>query len=163
MENLPLFLFGKLPLREIHPKGIGFARRSSVHEPEGSACRWHEDRQQDADCWDWHISPLLTLSSCRNQLSPLSQGGEHGDVVQDPIEEIVSGEEEFSHPDTSPKTPFRFRRTSPLPSERLVSSEHQHHCTPTPKNRGCYCIRVRVMLRNAGDDQPHHPMHGEDV
>ena len=46
-------------------------------------------------------------------------------MVQDPIEEIASGEEVLLHPGASLKMPVRFRRTSQSPSERVVSSEHQ--------------------------------------
>ena len=38
-------------------------------------------------------------------------------MVQDPIGEIASEEEVLLHPSTSPKAPFRFGRTSQLPSE----------------------------------------------
>ena len=56
---------------------------------------------------------------------PLLQDGEEGDTVQDLIEEIAAMEEVLPHMDASPKMPFRFRRTSQLPSERSVSPEHQ--------------------------------------
>ena len=56
------------------------------------------------------------------------------------------GEEVLSHPDASPKIPFRFRRTSQLPSERSVSSKHRWDHSPTPKDRRHYCIQVRAML-----------------
>ena len=45
---------------------------------------------------------------------PLLQDGEDGDVVQDPIEEVASGEGVLSHPKFSPEIPFRFRVTSRL-------------------------------------------------
>ena len=85
---------------------------------------------------------------------PSSQNGEEGDMVWDPIEEIASVEEVLLHLDTSPKMPFRFRRTSQLSSERSASSEHQHDLSLTPKDRRCYCIWVRVMLGDRGGDQP---------
>ena len=49
---------------------------------------------------------------------PSLQEGEEGKVVQEPMEEITSGEEVL------PQPPFIFGRTSQLPSERSVSSEH---------------------------------------
>ena len=66
---------------------------------------------------------------------PSSQDGEDGNMVQDPIEEIVSGVDAPSHPGTSPRTPFRFRATSRSLSERSVSSEHQRDCSPTPEDK----------------------------
>ena len=50
--------------------------------------------------------------------------------------------------------PFRFRRTNQSPSERLVSSEHWWDCSPTHKDRRCYCIQVRVTLGDGGGNQP---------
>ena len=69
------------------------------------------------------------------------------------MHKIASGGEVLSHPDASPKTPFRFRRTSWLPSERLVSSEHRWDNSYT-QNRRCYCIQVRAKLGDGGGNQP---------
>ena len=85
---------------------------------------------------------------------PSSQDGEEGDMLWDPKEEIAPGKEVLSHPNTSPKMPFRFKRTSQLPSERSVSSEHQWDCSPTPQDRRHYCIQVRVILGDRGGNQP---------
>ena len=63
---------------------------------------------------------------------PSSQDGEDGNMVQDPIEEIVSGDNDaLSYTGTSPIMPFRFRVTKRLPSERPVSTEHQQDHSPT--------------------------------
>ena len=95
----------------------------------------------------------------RAELVPSSvQDGEEGDMVQDLIEAIASMEEVLP-----PKMPFRFGRTSQLPSVRSVSSEHQWDHSITPEDRRCCCIQVRVMLGDRGGNQPHCPMHGEDA
>ena len=47
-----------------------------------------------------------------------------GNMVQDPIEETVSGEDALSHTGASPRTPFQFRVNSRLLSERWVYFEH---------------------------------------
>ena len=57
-------------------------------------------------------------------------------------------------PQCFPKIPFRFRRTSQLPSEKSVSSEHWQDYSSTPKDRRHYCIQVRVKLGNEGGHQP---------
>ena len=84
-------------------------------------------------------------------------------MVWDPIGEIISGEEVLSHPDVSPKTPFQFRRTSHAPPVTSVSSEHWQDHSPTPKDRRCYCIQVRVMLVDGGGNEPplSHVMGGD--
>ena len=53
-----------------------------------------------------------------------------------------------------PKIPFRFRRTSWSPSERLVSSKHWWDCSPTPEEGRCYFIQIRVTLGDRGGNQP---------
>ena len=88
---------------------------------------------------------------------PSLQDGKDGDMVQNPIEDIASGEEAPSHTSASPRMPFRFRVTSRLPSERSVSSKHWWDCLSTPKDRRCYCIQVRVMLGDGEGDQPPPP------
>ena len=50
-----------------------------------------------------------------------SQDEEEGDIVWYLIDETAAMEEVLWHSSSSPKTPFRFGRTSWLPSERLVS------------------------------------------
>ena len=70
------------------------------------------------------------------------------------------GKEVLSHPNTSPKMLFRFRRTSQSPSERSVSSECQRDSSPTPKDRRHYCIQVRVMLGERRSSTPTIPCMG---
>ena len=73
---------------------------------------------------------------------------------QDQIEEVASMEEILSQIGTSPKTPFRLIQLSQWTSIHSLSLKHQWAHWVTPNNWMCYCIHVRVSLREGRDNQP---------
>ena len=80
-----------------------------------------------------------------------------GTNVQKGTSPFTLSEDVSSHPGTSPRKPFRFRATGRSLSEKLVSSEPQQDCSPTPKDQRHYCGKIRVMLGDRGGDQPPLP------
>ena len=84
---------------------------------------------------------------------PLSEEGEEGNLVWEPIEEIAFGGGAFT-PRCFPKMPFRLGE--------LVNHHQRGWCplsfdetgSPTPEDRRHCCIQVRVTPGDRGDDQP---------
>ena len=81
--------------------------------------------------------------------TPLSHRGEAGDtgnVVYNLRDDLDSLEERISQMGAPSKMPFRFAQSSQLPLEwSLIPECQQDH--PAHEDHTCYCIHVRVTLR----------------